>query len=171
MWWGRHRVRLPRFRFWSKVFGLSHYVPDFCTKSRFPVYSVYVLIFTCQYYWLLYRSLSLYLYPITLIEWELRAPSRTRFLGGQFRRSRDRVSIVQDGDFGTKNGLRQNLSKKRLPEVENVASGRKLLAVSNVVLYHGPEASGVGGFGHIAGQVGGALQRGDVAIPKAHQTF
>jgi hypothetical protein len=68
---GRHRVRLSRFRFWSKNLGLSHHVPDFCTKSRFLVYSVYVVIFTCQWYWLLCRSLSLYLYPITLIEWAL----------------------------------------------------------------------------------------------------
>jgi hypothetical protein len=112
---GRHRVRLPRFRFWSKVLGQSHHMPDFCNKSRFPVYSVYLVIFTCQWYWLLCRSLSLYLYPITLIEWQTGSPSRTRFFGGQLRRSRDRVFIVQDGDFGTKDGLRQNLSKKDSP--------------------------------------------------------
>jgi hypothetical protein len=45
---GPSRVGLSRFRFRSKVFGLSHHVPDFCTKSRFLVYSVYVVIFTCQ---------------------------------------------------------------------------------------------------------------------------
>jgi len=160
---------LLRFRFKSP--SASHHVVNSCTKSRFPVYSVYVVIFTCQWYWLLCRSLSLYLYLITLLEWELQAPSRTRFFGGRLRRSRDRVSIVQDGDFGLKNELRQNFSKKLLPEVEDVASERRLLAVSNVVLYHGPEASGVGGLGQIAGQVGRVLQRGDSAIPKAHQTF
>ena len=60
---------------------------------------------------------------------------------------------------------------KILPEVGEVASGRRLLAVLDVVLYHGPEASGVGGLGQIAGQVGRVLQRGDSAIPKAHETF
>ena len=168
---GRHRVRLSRFRFWSKTLGLSHHVPDFCTKSRFSVYSVYVVIFTCQYYWLLCRSLSLYLYLITLLEWETGSPSRTRFFGGRLRRSRDRIFIVQDGGFGLKNGFRQNPSKKRLPEVEEAASGRGFLAVLDVVLYHRPEASGVSGLGHVPGQVGGALQRGDGAIPKAHQTL
>ena len=154
---GRQGDGLSRFRFWSKTLGLSHHVPDFCTKSRFPVYSVYVLIFTCQQYWLLCRSPSLYLYLVTLLEWEPRAPSRTRFFGGRLRRSRDRVFIVQDGDFGLKNGLRQNLSKKRLPEVEEAASGRGFLAVLDVVLYHRPEASGVSRLPQITGQVGGVL--------------
>jgi hypothetical protein len=34
------------------------------------------------------------------------------------RRSRHGILIVQDGDFGLKNGLRQNFSKKLLPEVD-----------------------------------------------------
>jgi hypothetical protein len=105
LWWGRLEVGFSRFGFWSKSSGLSHHVPDFCIKSRFLVYSVYVVIFTCQWYCLLCRSLSLYLYLITLLEWELRAPSRTRFFGGQLRRSRDRVFIVQDGGLDLKNGL------------------------------------------------------------------
>jgi hypothetical protein len=92
------------FQVCSKILGTSHHIPDFCTKSRLLVHSVYVVIFTCQWYWLLCRSLSLYLYPITLIEWELRAPSRTALLEGQLRRSRDRVSIVQDEGFGLKTG-------------------------------------------------------------------
>jgi hypothetical protein len=102
---GRQGVGLSRFRFWFKILGPSHHIPDFCTKSRFLLYSVYVLIFTCQWYCLLFRSVSLYLYTKTLIEWETGSPSRTRFFGDQFRRSRDRVFIVQDGDFGLKNGL------------------------------------------------------------------
>ncbi len=66
--------------------------------------------------------------------------------------------MVQDEDFGPKNGLRQKFSKKRLPEVEDAASGRVFLAVLfEVVLYDRPEASGVRGFGQIAGQRGGVL--------------
>jgi hypothetical protein len=38
-----------------------------------------------------------------------------------------------------------------LPEVEEVASGRRLLAVLDVVLYDRPEASGVGGLPQITG--------------------
>jgi hypothetical protein len=128
LWWGRHRVGFLRFRFWSKSFGLSHHISVFCTKSRFLIYSVYVLIFTCQQYCLLCRLPSLYLYLITYIEWETRDPSRTTLFEGQFRRSRDRVFIVLDGDFDLKNELRQKFSKKLLPGVENVASGRDFLA-------------------------------------------
>ena len=102
---------------------------------------------------LLCRSVSFYLYTKTPIEWELRAPSRTRFFEGRLRRFRYGIFIVQDEDFGPKNGLRQNLSKKkRLPEVENVASGRRLLAVLDVVLYDRAEASRVRGFGEVMGQ-------------------
>jgi hypothetical protein len=81
LWWGRHRVRLPSFRFWSKGFGLSHHMPDFCTKSRFSVYSVYLLIFTYQYYCSLCRSLFLYSYPITLIEGKQEARPGRDFSG------------------------------------------------------------------------------------------
>ena len=57
-----------------------------------------------------------------------------------------------------KNGLRQKFSKKLLPEVGEVASGRGFLPVLfEVVFYYRPEASGVGGLGQIAGQVGGVL--------------
>jgi len=159
LWWGRLGFCpfLLRFRFKSP--SASHHVVDSCTKSRFPVYSVYMLIFTCQYYWLMCRSLSLYSYPITLIEWEVGNPSRTTLLEGQFRRSRDRVFIVQNEDYGTKNGLRQNFSKKLLPEVGKVASGRRFLAVLfEVVFDDRPEASGVGGLGQIPGQRGGVLE-------------
>jgi hypothetical protein len=83
------------------------------------------------------------------------------------RRSRDRVFIVQDRDFGLKNGLRQKFSKKRLPEVGKVASGRGFLAVLfGVVLYDRPEASAVGYLGKIAGQVGGVFEGGDGTFGK-----
>ncbi len=171
MWWGRLGVGLPRFRFWSKGFGLSHHVPDFCTKSRFPVYSLYVVIFTCQWYWLLCRSLPLYSYPITLIEWETGSPSRTALFEGQFRRSRYGIFIVQDGDFGPKSGLRQKFSKKSSPEVGEVASGRVFLAVLDVVLYHRPEASGVGRLGQVPGQIGGVFQGADGAFTEIYKAF
>jgi hypothetical protein len=121
--------------------------------SRYIVsMSLYLLVNSTGY------CVDHYLYLITLLEWELRAPSRTRLLGGQFRRSRGKVFIVQDGGFDPKNELRQNLSKKLLPEVEIVASGRGFLAVLDVVLYHRPEAPLVGCLGQIAGQVGGVLE-------------
>jgi hypothetical protein len=47
-----------------------------------------------------------------------RKPDQDEVFEGQFRRSRDGVFIVQDGDSGLKNGLRQKFSKKRLPEVD-----------------------------------------------------
>ena len=56
--------------------------------------------------------LFLYQSSIPYIEWELQAPSRTRFLGGQLRRSRDRVFIVRDVDFGLKTGYDKIFLKK-----------------------------------------------------------
>jgi hypothetical protein len=61
--------------------------------------------------------------------------------------------------------------KKRLPEVEKTASGRRLLAVLDVVLYHGPEASGVGRLGQIAGQIGGVFQGADGAFTEIYKAF
>jgi hypothetical protein len=122
---------------------------SFCTKSKFPVYR-YLVSFSYGVFLSLISIFSIFIPHNSLLEWELQAPSRTRFLGGRLRRSRDRVFIVLDGDFGLKNGLGHYFSKKRLPEVGEVASGRRFLAVlSEVVLYHGPEASGVGAFGQV----------------------
>jgi len=47
--------------------------------------------------------------------------------------------------------------KNSIPEVENVASGMEFLAVLDVMLYHRPEASLVGGLGQVPGQRGRVL--------------
>jgi hypothetical protein len=45
---GPSRVWSFLLRFWFKSPSVSHHVVDSCIKSKLQVYSVYVLIFTCQ---------------------------------------------------------------------------------------------------------------------------